>query len=76
MASVDNRGTRAPKGRDWRKSIYKKIGSITVQDQVDALDAMAKRWDVIDTDRVGVWGHSGAVVQPLTYCSATVINLK
>ncbi|WP_063703790.1 S9 family peptidase [Pseudoalteromonas gelatinilytica] len=59
VASVDNRGTRAPKGRDWRKSIYKKIGSITVRDQVDALDAMAKRWDVIDTDRVGVWGHSG-----------------
>jgi dipeptidyl-peptidase-4 len=55
VASVDNRGTRAPKGRDWRKSIYKKIGSITVQDQVDALDAMAKRWDVIDTERVGVW---------------------
>ena len=59
VASVDNRGTRAPKGRDWRKSIYKKIGSITVRDQVDALDGMAKRWDVIDTDRVGVWGHSG-----------------
>ncbi len=59
VASVDNRGTRAPKGRDWRKSIYKKIGSITVQDQVDALDAMAKRWHVIDTERVGVWGHSG-----------------
>ncbi|MGB0842909.1 MAG: S9 family peptidase [Pseudoalteromonas shioyasakiensis] len=59
VASVDNRGTRAPKGRDWRKSIYKKIGSITVRDQVDALDAMAKRWDVIDSDRVGVWGHSG-----------------
>ena len=59
VASVDNRGTRAPKGRDWRKSIYKKIGSITVRDQVDALDAIAKRWDVIDTDRVGVWGHSG-----------------
>ena len=25
VASVDNRGTRAPKGRDWRKSIYKKL---------------------------------------------------
>ncbi len=59
MASVDNRGTRAPKGRDWRKSIYKKIGSITVRDQVDALDAMAARWPQIDTTRVGVWGHSG-----------------
>jgi len=59
MVSVDNRGTRAPKGRDWRKSIYKKIGTVTVQDQVDALDAMAKRWPVIDTSKVGVWGHSG-----------------
>ena len=59
VASVDNRGTRAPKGRDWRKSIYKKIGQVTVRDQADALDAMAKRWSVIDTDRVGVFGHSG-----------------
>lgn len=59
MASVDNRGTRAPKGRDWRKSIYKKIGSVTVRDQADALDAMAARWSQIDTSRVGVWGHSG-----------------
>ncbi|MBO1271724.1 S9 family peptidase [Shewanella sp. 4t3-1-2LB] len=59
MVSVDNRGTRAPKGCDWRKSIYKKIGIITVRDQVDALDAMAKRWPQIDTERVGVWGHSG-----------------
>lgn len=59
MVSVDNRGTRAPKGRDWRKSIYKKIGSITVRDQADALDAIAQRWPQIDTSRVGVWGHSG-----------------
>ncbi|MDC8832591.1 S9 family peptidase [Alteromonas gilva] len=59
MVSVDNRGTRAPKGRDWRKSIYKKIGSVTVRDQADALDAIAKRWPQIDSSRVGVWGHSG-----------------
>jgi dipeptidyl-peptidase-4 len=59
VASVDNRGTRAPKGRDWRKSIYKKIGIVTVRDQADALDEMAKKWSVIDTDRVGVYGHSG-----------------
>ncbi|HCA77510.1 MAG TPA: S9 family peptidase [Alteromonas sp.] len=59
MVSVDNRGTRAPKGRDWRKSIYKKIGSLTVRDQADALDAMTERWPQIDTSRVGVWGHSG-----------------
>lgn len=39
--------------------VYGEPWGSTVQDQVDALDAMAKRWDVIDTDRVGVWGHSG-----------------
>nr|WP_203565473.1 S9 family peptidase [Alteromonas profundi] len=65
VASVDNRGTRAPKGRDWRKSIYKKLGVITVRDQADALAAMAERWSVIDTDRVGVWGHSGGGTQTL-----------
>lgn len=59
MVSVDNRGTRAPKGRDWRKSIYKQIGSVTVRDQVDALNAIAARWPQVDTSRVGVWGHSG-----------------
>ena len=65
IASVDNRGTRAPKGRDWRKSIYKKLGDITARDQADALGEMAKRWSFIDTDRVGVWGHSGGGTQTL-----------
>ena len=59
VVSVDNRGTRSPKGRDWRKSIYKKIGGITVQDQADALDQIAAKYDFIDTNRVGVFGHSG-----------------
>ena len=28
VASVDNRGTPAPRGRAWRKAIYKKIGMV------------------------------------------------
>ena len=59
VASVDNRGTRAPRGRDWRKSIYGAVGVLGSRDQSDALAAMAERWDYIDTDRIGVWGHSG-----------------
>jgi len=59
VASIDNRGTRAPKGRSWRKSIYGAVGVLSSRDQSDALKAMAKRWDYIDTDRVGIWGHSG-----------------
>ena len=59
VASVDNRGTRAPKGQEWRKSIYGGVGILSSRDQSDALKAMAKRWSYIDTNRVGIWGHSG-----------------
>jgi len=59
VASIDNRGTRAPKGRKWRKEVYGAIGVLSSRDQSDALKAMTKRWDYIDTNRVGIWGHSG-----------------
>jgi dipeptidyl-peptidase-4 len=59
VASIDNRGTPAPKGREWRKSIYGAVGILSSRDQADALKAMAERWSYIDLDRVGIWGHSG-----------------
>ena len=59
VASIDNRGTRAPKGREWRKQIYGAVGVLSSRDQSDALKAMADRWSYIDTSRVGIWGHSG-----------------
>ncbi len=59
VASIDNRGTPAPKGREWRKSIYGAVGILSSRDQADALQAMAKRWSYIDLNRVGIWGHSG-----------------
>jgi len=59
VASIDNRGTKAPKGREWRKSIYGAVGVLSSRDQSDALKAMADRWSYIDTDNVAIWGHSG-----------------
>ncbi len=59
IASIDNRGTRAPKGQQWRKSIYGGVGILSSRDQSDALKAMSKRWPYIDNSRVGIWGHSG-----------------
>ncbi len=59
ISSVDNRGTAAPRGRDWRRTIYGNVGPLGARDQSDALKAMCQRWDYIDCDRVGVWGHSG-----------------
>lgn len=65
VVSVDNRGTRAPRGQAWRHSIYKQLGVVTVRDQADALDEILARWSYIDADRVAMWGHSGGGSQTL-----------
>ncbi|RUO76812.1 S9 family peptidase [Pseudidiomarina taiwanensis] len=65
VASIDNRGTKSPRGFEWRRSIYKNLGDITVRDQYDALQQMLKRWSFIDSDRVAIWGHSGGGTQTL-----------
>jgi dipeptidyl-peptidase-4 len=59
VVSVDNRGTPAPRGREWRKCIYEKIGILNSYDQAKAANAIFKKYDFIDTSRVGVWGWSG-----------------
>lgn len=56
--TMDNRGTPAPKGREWRKSIYRKIGQINLRDQAMAAKEIMK-WPYVDTSRIAVWGWSG-----------------
>jgi len=56
--SLDNRGTPAPKGRAWRKSIYRKIGIINIHDQAMAAKEILK-WNFVDSSRIAVWGWSG-----------------
>jgi dipeptidyl-peptidase-4 len=58
VASVDNRGTPAPRGRAWRKIIYRKIGVVNSQDQANAARTIAK-WPFVDPERIGIWGWSG-----------------
>ena len=57
-ASVENRGSPAPKGREWRKAIYHNIGIINIRDQAMAAKEILKR-NYVDTSRVAVWGWSG-----------------
>ena len=57
--SIDNRGTPAPKGREWRKSIYRKIGQINISDQAMAATELLRKWSFLDPERVAVWGWSG-----------------
>ena len=56
--SLDGRGTPAPKGREWRKSIYRKVGQINIKDQALAAKEILK-WSFVDADRIAVWGWSG-----------------
>ena len=56
--SIDNRGTPCPKGREWRKSIYRKIGQVNISEQAMAAKEILK-WNYVDTSRVAVWGWSG-----------------
>ena len=59
IASVDNRGTPAPKGRAWRKAVYGHFGVLSSQEQADAVRALAQVHKYVDLSRVGVWGWSG-----------------
>lgn len=59
VISIDNRGTNVPRGRKWRKSIYRQIGILASHDQANAARKIFAMFDFIDADRVGMWGWSG-----------------
>lgn len=56
--SLDNRGSDLPKGRAWRKAIYRKVGQVNSRDQALAAKQIMQ-WPFVDTSRVAVWGWSG-----------------
>lgn len=59
VMSFDNRGTPAPRGRQWRKSIYRQIGILASADQAAAVKSVLKDRPYLDPERVGIWGWSG-----------------
>jgi dipeptidyl-peptidase-4 len=59
VASFDNRGTPAPKGRAWRKIVYGSVGVLSSKEQALALQALERARPYIDANRVAVWGRSG-----------------
>jgi dipeptidyl-peptidase-4 len=56
--SIENRGTPAPKGSAWRKSIFQKVGLLNIHDQAMAAKKIME-WPYVDKDRIAVWGWSG-----------------
>ena len=59
VVCMDNRGTPSPRGRAWRKSIYRQIGILAPADQAAAVRELLRTRPYLDPARVGVWGHSG-----------------
>ena len=59
VASIDPRGTAQPKGRAWRKSIYRQVGILASADLAAGVRTMLSERPYIDPARVGVWGWSG-----------------
>ena len=59
VMSIDNRGTPAPRGRQWRKSVYRQVGILAPRDQAAATRSVIKRHPYVDSERIGIWGWSG-----------------
>lgn len=59
VVSIDNRGTPAPKGAAWRRSIFGSLGPLSTEDQAAALKELGRTRPYVDLSRVGIWGWSG-----------------
>lgn len=57
--SIDNRGTAAPKGAAWRRSVFGSLGPLSTEEQAAGIQKLAEMKPYIDLERVGIWGWSG-----------------
>ena len=59
VVSIDNRGTPAPKGAAWRRSIFGCLGPLSTEGQAAGIKELGRIRPYVDLDRVGIWGWSG-----------------
>ena len=57
VVAIDNRGTPG-RGAEWEKAIYKKFGTVPLEDQVKGLHALCDKFPEMDRERVGIVGWS------------------
>ncbi|MBY0230309.1 MAG: prolyl oligopeptidase family serine peptidase [Gemmataceae bacterium] len=57
VVGIDGRGTPG-RGRDWERAVYKKFGSVPLEDQIAGLKALGAKLPELDLERVGVYGWS------------------
>ncbi len=59
VVSIDNRGTPAPKGAAWRRSVFGSLGPLSTEDQARGLRELGRTKPFVDLSRVAIWGWSG-----------------
>lgn len=59
VMSVDVRGANLPRGREWRKCVYGKVGIIPPADHAEAVKKIISMYPYVDRSRIGIWGWSG-----------------
>jgi dipeptidyl-peptidase-4 len=59
VVSIDNRGTPAPKGAAWRRSIFGSLGPLSTEDQAAGIKELGRLRPYVDLSRVAIWGWSG-----------------
>ena len=57
VVRIDNRGTTG-RGHAWERAILGRFAEVPLEDQVAALQALAKLEPAFDLARVGIYGHS------------------
>ncbi|WP_141735321.1 S9 family peptidase [Oligoflexus tunisiensis] len=57
VVRMDTRGT-PDRGRDWEKAIFKKFGSLPVEEHAEALKLLCREYPELDANRIGVFGWS------------------
>lgn len=65
VISIENRGAKAPRGREWRKCIYGEVGTFASEDQSRGIQDLARQYTFIDASRIGITGWSGGGSQTL-----------
>lgn len=59
VMSIDPRGVNTPRGHEWRKCIYGKIGVLPIADHAAAVTRLLQTYSFMDPERIGIWGWSG-----------------
>ncbi|MDE2980688.1 MAG: DPP IV N-terminal domain-containing protein [Gemmatimonadota bacterium] len=59
VVSIENRGTPAPKGAEWRRAPFPTIGVQSTEEHAAGVLELGRMLPYVDLSRVGIWGWSG-----------------